>query len=114
MTRASKICSEPMCPNLQPCSIHFKEPWSGSRRKERIASASGRKRSGSREQKQARFILLKYDGICHVCGKPGSTEVDHVDPLCEGGADTLDNKRPIHSEPCHVEKTQAEAHRGSA
>ena len=114
MTRASKICSDPQCPNLQPCPTHFKEPWSGSKRKERIACTSGRKRSGSREQKQARFIMRKYDGICYVCDKPGADEVDHVDPLCAGGADTLANKRPIHTEPCHQNKTQAEAARARA
>ena len=35
----------------------------------------------------------------------------HVIPLAEGGADTLDNLRPIHARPCHQRKTQAEAQR---
>lgn len=55
--------------------------------------------------------MSMHEGICHVCGRPGSDEVDHVIPLSQGGADTIANKRPIHSTPCHEEKTQREAQR---
>lgn len=68
-------------------------------------------KSGSREQKRARHVLLAHDGLCHVCGHHGADQVDHVVALTEGGADTLDNLRPIHAEPCHREKTAAEAAR---
>lgn len=69
-------------------------------------------RSGSREQKVNRVIMDKHDGTCHVCGLPGSDQVDHVIPLAEGGSDDMENRRPIHSEPCHREKSAAEAQRG--
>lgn len=108
MTRARKICAhsgpEGSCPNLQPCPDHPKVPWAGSTRRERTIS-------GSRQQARARAVMHMHDGICHVCGRPGSDEVDHVIPLSEDGPDTIDNCRPIHSDPCHARKTQAEAHR---
>lgn len=56
--------------------------------------------------------MARDNGICHWCGKAGADQVDHVIPLAEGGADDYDNRAPIHSEPCHREKTQQEAQRG--
>lgn len=58
--------------------------------------------------------MEKYEGRCHVCGGFGADEVDHVIALEEGGPDTFDNRRPIHSKPCHVTKTAEEAARGRA
>lgn len=68
-------------------------------------------RSGSREQRINRAVMLEHDGICHVCGQGGSDEVDHVIPLAEGGSDGRENRRPIHSTPCHKRKTAQEAQR---
>ena len=104
--RAGKVCSHFDCPNIQPCEEHQREPWQGSKRRERT------KLSGWRQQKRSRYVLEKHDTICHVCSNPGSDEADHVIPLAEGGADTAANMRPIHSEPCHREKTAEEAQRG--
>lgn len=56
--------------------------------------------------------MERDDAICHVCGLGGADQVDHVIPLAEGGGDGMDNRRPIHSEPCHREKTAREAQRG--
>lgn len=106
MPRATKICAEPGCPNLEPCPTHFKEPWQGSTRRSRAAV------SGSREQKRNRWIMRKHLGICHVCGQPGADQIDHVIPLAQDGPDTADNLRPIHAKPCHQRKTQAEARAG--
>ena len=103
--RARKICSSPGCFNLQPCPDHERKPWEGSRRSD-LAKVKGRTASNRRKR-----ILLKYDTICHVCGNPGSDEVDHVIPLAEGGPDTDANCRPIHSKPCHALKSSAEAAR---
>lgn len=105
MARPAKTCSTVDCPHVQPCPIHAKEPWAGSKRRQRTL------RSGSRGQKRARFILRKYNGLCHVCGQAGAGQVDHVIPLAEGGADDETNLRPIHATPCHRDKTAREAAR---
>lgn len=76
--------------------------WATSRRRERVAS-------GWQQQAEAREILRIWRGVCHWCGKPGADQVDHVVPTSEGGPNTRANKRPIHSKPCHVEKTRQEA-----
>jgi 5-methylcytosine-specific restriction protein A len=104
VSRATKVCSSPGCPQLQPCPDHAAAAWSGSRRRERTVS-------GWEQQRRAARVMRAHDGICHVCGRPGSDRVDHVLPLAEGGADTMDNLRPIHQWPCHADKTQAEAAR---
>lgn len=109
MSRASKICGERGCPNLQPCPVpgHKREAWAGSTRRTRTGS-------GSAQQKRAHHVMVRDAGVCHVCGQPGADEVDHVVCTTEGGADHVDNMAPIHSRPCHAEKTQAEAARARA
>ena len=106
--RARKVCSHYDCPNIQPCEAHERKPWEGSRRRERT------KLSGYKQQKRAAFVLRKHDTVCHVCGFPGGNEADHVVSLAEGGADTVENMRPIHGGPdsCHSRKTAEEASRG--
>lgn len=71
-------------------------------------------KSGSREQRINKAVMEQHEGRCHVCGELGADEVDHVVALAEGGADTFENRRPIHSEPCHRIKTAEEAARGRA
>lgn len=109
MARAPKICSEPGCPNLAPCATHQREPWRASSRRERLRTSSG-----SRQQRLARAVMERDHGVCHVCGRPGADEVDHVVPLSEGGADDFYNRAPIHSKPCHERKTSEEAGRARA
>lgn len=104
MARAAKACSDPHCPNVQPCPQHGHKPWEGSTRRTRTVS-------GSRQQKRSRFVLYRDEGICHICGEPGADEADHVIPLAEGGEDHVDNMKAIHAKPCHEAKTQAEAAR---
>ena len=90
MPRAPKVCSQHGCPNLGPCPEHTPKPWATSRRSERTIS-------GSAQQKRAARIMRQYERRCHVCHQPMADEVDHVVPLAEGGADTDDNLRPVHS-----------------
>ena len=48
--------------------------------------------------------------VCKLCGAEAAKEhleVDHVEPLCVGGGDTLDNLQ-ILCKTCHAQKTQLE------
>lgn len=105
MARASKACSHHDCPHLQPCPRHPAVAWQGSRRREKTAL------SGWEQQRRARMVLVKHGGICHWCEDGGADQVDHVQPLSEGGADDETNLRPIHAVPCHQEKSSREAQR---
>lgn len=104
MARAAKACSEAGCPNLQPCPDHQRKPWDGSRRRTKVGS-------GHAQSKNRAYVFHRDGDICHVCGLPGANEADHVIALSEGGEDHIDNMAPIHSIPCHRDKTQAEAAR---
>lgn len=55
-------------------------------------------------------ILTRDHGICHICGGPGATQVDHIIAIAEGGTDSDDNLAPIHPHPCHAHKSSAEGH----
>ena len=100
--RATKVCPAPGCPLDQPCPHHTPAPWAGSQRRERIG------KSGWQQQRDAQRILKAHRGICHICGHPGATEVDHITPLSQGGTDDDNNKAPIHPA-CHQAKTANEA-----
>lgn len=78
-----------------------------------------RARTGTHPMAQQRLhqqAMTRDGGVCWVCGRPGADQVDHKLALCEGGPNTLDNLAPIHSTPCHRDKTRAETtrahHRG--
>jgi len=98
------VCPTPGCPELKPCPIpgHTRKAWEGSTRRQRI------RRSGGALQRSAQRVMRRDRGVCHVCGQPGANEVDHVIPVFEGGSDHDSNKAPIHSDPCHREKSLAE------
>lgn len=101
------VCNDPTCPELTQnayCPTHAPKPWASSNRSQRTIS-------GSKQQARAARVLRSHNGICHICGQPGADQADHVIPLAEDGPDTEANMRPIHSEPCHRQKTQAEAAR---
>lgn len=105
-------CPEPACPELRDritgnCpNGHGRTAWAGMGHGNRL------RKSGWQRQRDSTRTLTQHRGICHVCGQPGATQVDHVKPLAEGGTDTDDNRRPIHADPCHTDKTRAEAVRG--
>lgn len=54
-------------------------------------------------------VLREHAGVCHWCGKPGASVVDHIVNRRSGGSDDPENLAPIHPHPCHVEKTSQEA-----
>lgn len=95
-----RVCSR--CGRIG-CVEHTPKPWASKQ------GRGNRMRSGSREQRVNRGVMAAHDGVCHVCGKHGADQIDHVVPLAEGGADGPENRRPIHSVPCHRAKSAAEA-----
>jgi 5-methylcytosine-specific restriction endonuclease McrA len=104
--RACIVCAKPTPENY--CPEHKPKPWSTSTRRDKVTL------SGSAEQARRKRILERYLYCCHVCGKVGADQVDHRISLGEGGADEDWNLAPIHAEPCHREKTAAEARRARA
>jgi 5-methylcytosine-specific restriction enzyme A len=108
MPRAKKVCSHWDCPNTQPCEIHGRKAWEGSRRKERTTVSS------YRATMRRRYMLRRDKLTCASCGRVAlehDLEVDHIKPLAEGGPDTTKNCQLLCLD-CHSQKTQAEAQRG--
>jgi 5-methylcytosine-specific restriction protein A len=103
----NKLCGHPECGKYQPCPDHGSKPFATSTRRQHT-------QSGWQQSRDKKYVLYRDDTICHVCKRPGATIVDHIIPVNEGGADTVDNKAPIHAEPCHRVKSAAEAERGRA
>lgn len=66
--------------------------------------------------RQMLAIFDSSNGCCHWCGvriRGGEAWTpDHVVRLADGGADSIENVRPIHRR-CHEEKTGGEARRGA-
>lgn len=75
---------------------------------------------------KAARVIAAHAGICHLCGHPGATQVDHIICWAEWTHPTLSvhdpsNLAPAHGTPCptcgrdcHTLKTKAEAARGSS
>lgn len=60
-----------------------------------------------------RLAREALDYRCQDCGGEGSLQLDHIVPVAEGGADTLDNLQWLCPE-CHRQKTLGEIRRGHA
>jgi len=105
-------CTQPGCPELNPCPDHPKIPWAGSRQRRQALGEA--KLSETARAKRHHRIMRKHGAICHVCREPFADEIDHVIPLAEQGPDTDNNLRPIHELPCHKTKTKQEQERGRA
>lgn len=99
--RACVVCGK--ISEQSRCPEHRVPAWHNPRRRR----ATG---SGWAQQARAKRILAAST-TCHVCGRPGADQVDHVISLGEGGRDDETNLAPIHSEPCHRDKTAAESAR---
>lgn len=57
-----------------------------------------------------RARVLRRDPICCICKRADSTEVDHVQPISEGGTDHPDNLQGV-CNPCHASKSAREGAR---
>lgn len=71
-------------------------------------------KTGWQRQAENKRTMRRWRRVCHVCGRGGADRVDHVIPLSQGGTDDEANRRPIHEEPCHREKTERERAAGRA
>ncbi len=83
MTRASKLCGNPMCANLTPCPDHLKVAWEGSTRRTQLPS----------DWDKRRRLVLERDLLCtdgRVCqGLALSTEAHHVGDKHDHRIETL-------------------------
>ena len=60
-----------------------------------------RRKALSPEDKQT--LMERQQGKCDICGdrlQESAYEIDHIQPLCKGGADEIDNMRLLHPV-CH-------------
>jgi 5-methylcytosine-specific restriction endonuclease McrA len=100
MPRRLTPCPEHGCPTLTTggrCDEHARPPWAGSTRSARLPSNWGFIR---------RKVLRRDTYICHVCGRTGADEVDHLEA---GDNHALTNLAAIHRS-CHAKKSAAEGH----
>jgi 5-methylcytosine-specific restriction endonuclease McrA len=80
--------------------------WDGSTRAERLPA----------DWPERRRLVFERDGnTCHVCGRSGADEIDHVN---QGDDHALENLRPIHGSRtglrCHSAKSGREGGRATA
>jgi 5-methylcytosine-specific restriction endonuclease McrA len=104
-----RLCREARCPNPATgkgrCDEHRKPIERERSRRRREATNGVYKR---RKWELTRQAVLSRDPICKVCNETLSTEVDHIKPLADAGAEyDLTNLQGICS-PCHWLKTGAE------
>lgn len=60
-----------------------------------------------------RQVFARDGHTCYVCKQDGAEQVDAIVPESQGGSHTdLDNLAPIHAEPCHRLKSEAERRAG--
>lgn len=110
-------CTDPTCRALATqrgrCDEHQPKAWSNRpTMRERYGVSSGTWRSLKRR------VDRRDNGHCYYCGgtpdEGEALQLDHLVPIAEGGSVVdLDNLGLIHAEPCHAEKSKAEALRGN-
>lgn len=112
MPRAAKICGHSSgCTRLVPagtryCAEHQRErTWQGADRK-RTGTAAHKARRARVLARDGHRCQLRYEGVCIGVG----SQLDHVIPLAEGGAD-IDQNTVAACPPCHRRKSSIEGHR---
>ena len=111
----TRLCLEPRCPNVATANGRCEE-----HRKQHGRERSARRRTGERTARasrsttrpsgaNAREVVLTRDPICKVCDNALSEQVDHIEPLSQGGAEyALTNLRGI-CVPCHATTSARES-----
>ena len=108
--RASRPCKKAGCPGLTNdgpyCSDH--KGLEGAANRERLAA---RDFKYDRRWRKRRDAHLRIEPLCRHCGASGiikaATDVDHITPLSQGGADDDSNYQSLCHE-CHSCKTARE------
>lgn len=113
---AAKICTHSGCHSVvaasspsRYCTAHapLHPAWQNRTVEQRLLTG----RALQRERKR----MLQHDPLCVLCRAAGrvaaGTIRDHIVPLAEGGADTVDNTQLLCAA-CHTQKSQAESQRG--
>lgn len=101
-------CTDPECRELATkgarCDKHQPIPWVGrATAEERYGMSRGSMRALKRR------VMQRDNGCCYICGAEGAEELEHKNPVSQGGARAdLDNLGVAHTE-CHAAKTQAES-----
>lgn len=103
-TAPRRPCTQPGCPQLQPCPVHVRDTSIGY-------GHAGTKRIRGRKLQAMRARLFQREPWCRACKERLATIRDHVIPLSEGGKDDETNEQPL-CQMCSDAKTQAEARRG--
>lgn len=108
---APKPCRHPGCNALVRggrCEKHKRDE------QPRAHGSAGIRKTGRAGVRDRERIKHRDNGLCQECYENGrvieGTEVDHIIPLDEGGADTDENKRLLCHE-CHARKSKDEAKR---
>lgn len=101
---ARRPCSKPMCPQLQPCSVHRVErkPWSTTTR-------SRRERGYGADHERMRRELIDGIALCDYCGRNVATILDHRLNRARGGTNDRSNYARACTH-CSKKKTAREAH----
>jgi 5-methylcytosine-specific restriction protein A len=118
MSRPRPVCSEPGCPELQPCAQH---PEAARRRAYDRERGSPNARGYGSEWRRIRNDYLRRHPRCECgptccwdgCGRV-ATDVDHIIPRPRGARidqstyDAEENLQALASVPCHRSKTMRE------
>lgn len=97
--RCSQLTTQTRCPR---CAHLFRrQQETSARRKAQKAATDPLYKAPAYKALKAR--LKAQPGICHLCGQPGATSVDHVVPISKGGTSDPSNLAPAHLK-CNVSK----------
>jgi len=112
--RSQRCCSYPGCRiltdgKLSRCPLHVEKAW------QKTGKQTERVFKGDTLQRM-RMELFRRNPLCVSCETHGrvtlATQRDHIIPLAEGGADTVENTQGLCVK-CHDTKSLEERERGT-
>ncbi|MHB1524907.1 MAG: HNH endonuclease [Candidatus Dormibacteria bacterium] len=105
LMRPCRWCDQPL-PLKKDGTIHWSRQWHRE-----CADAYLAARDIHHPSMGTGGVFRRDHGVCADCGvatAPGTWHADHIVPLIDGGARTLDNLQTL-CKPCHTAKTKREA-----